>query len=279
MNWVDYRERLGIGFGDAQKYRMVVNRLTNSIKEVSKKYSISKSVAINYFNTVGELYMEYGPIEAHLINSFNEVKSNNLYELVSKYIAFVNSINKSTVSYGLIAGTKEAYLNLIIDCLHDFKIPFDIISDEDGIFIFPKGVKELDDALVNEVAEWLKGYPDAEKAWIRALRAYGQMDNPNSVADLMRKALETFFQCFFSSNKSLENLKSEYGTYLGNNGIPSELVGNLDKLLNAYTNYMNNYVKHHDKTADNVLEYLLYETGNIIRLLISLKKNSFCIST
>ena len=35
---------------------------------------------------------------------------------------------------------------------------------------------------------------------------------------------------------------------------------------------MNGYAKHHDKTELNVLEYLMYQTGNIIRLLITLKQ-------
>ena len=35
---------------------------------------------------------------------------------------------------------------------------------------------------------------------------------------------------------------------------------------------MNNYAKHHNKTSRNVLEYIMYQTGNIIRLLITLKQ-------
>ena len=35
---------------------------------------------------------------------------------------------------------------------------------------------------------------------------------------------------------------------------------------------MNGYAKHHDKTELNVLEYLMYQTGNIISLLITLKQ-------
>jgi hypothetical protein len=34
---------------------------------------------------------------------------------------------------------------------------------------------------------------------------------------------------------------------------------------------MNSYAKHHDKAGENALEYIMYETGNIIRLLINLK--------
>ena len=35
---------------------------------------------------------------------------------------------------------------------------------------------------------------------------------------------------------------------------------------------MNNYAKHHNKTSKNVLEYIMYQTGNIIRLLITLNQ-------
>ena len=34
---------------------------------------------------------------------------------------------------------------------------------------------------------------------------------------------------------------------------------------------MNGYAKHHDKTNKNISEYIMYQTGNLIRLLITLK--------
>ena len=95
--------------------------------------------------------------------------------------------------------------------------------------------------------------------------------NASEVADGFRKALETFFQEFFNSDKSLENLKSEYGSFLKSHSVPAEIANDLNKLLDSFTNYNNNYAKHHDKSSVNVLEYLLYQTGNIIRLLITLK--------
>ena len=69
----------------------------------------------------------------------------------------------------------------------------------------------------------------------------------------------------------MENYKSGYGGFLKDHGIPAELANNFQTLLDSYTNYNNNYAKHHDKTSLNALEYLLYQTGNIIRLLITLK--------
>lgn len=96
-------------------------------------------------------------------------------------------------------------------------------------------------------------------------------DDPSTVADLFRKALEAFFQCFFGCGKSLENMKSEYGEFLKEHGIPSEISGNLETMLKMYANFMNNYAKHRDKTSDQALEYLMYQTGNTIRLCIRLR--------
>ena len=54
-------------------------------------------------------------------------------------------------------------------------------------------------------------------------------------------------------------------------GVPAELKNNFEKLLESYTNYMNNYAKHHDKVSQNVLEYIMYQTANLMRLVIMLK--------
>ena len=55
-------------------------------------------------------------------------------------------------------------------------------------------------------------------------------------------------------------------------GVPSEISNNFETLQKSYTDFMNNYAKHHNKTTRNVLEYIMYQTGNIIRFLITLKQ-------
>ena len=56
-------------------------------------------------------------------------------------------------------------------------------------------------------------------------------------------------------------MKSEYGDFLTSKGVPAEIKNNLEKILDLYAKYMNNYAKHHDKTGQNVLEYILYASG------------------
>lgn len=132
----------------------------------------------------------------------------------------------------------------------------------------------MDDALVSQPLDWLSSYPKAHEAFIKALKDYAEAvtDTASEVADKFRKALEAFFQEFFGGNKSLENYKNTYGTYLKSQGVPKEVSGNFETVLQAYTSFMNNYAKHRDATSNRLLEYLMYQTGNIIRLLITLKQ-------
>lgn len=280
MKWIDYREKLGIGFDDNAKFVMLKNKILNYLNII---FSKSKNETIytpeeyfDYMNTVCEKSDNNNPYYG-LTNSF--ILTKNIKELVSKYIAFYNSYS-DTFQYNTYRKEQKtlkrsSILKIITTSLNELNIQYEIIKDKDGIFIFPKGAEELDNALVSEPLQWLSVYPLSRKAFVDALKEYSDFngDNASKIADNFRKALETFFQEFFDKNKALEHYKSEYGNLLKENNVPTELSGNFQTLLTAYTNFNNNYAKHHDKTTQKVLEYILYETGNIIRLMITLKRS------
>lgn len=276
MNWLDYREKLGIGFNDPQKFQAVKNGIMiffDDLTSHAQESDITETGFHNYYLMVGE----HLPYNATSYRSIEAVESSilsgdDLFDVISKYIAFINTAKDSFFNEEM----RDLFKHIITTILNRYKIQFSIVEDEDGIFIFPKGVPDFDDALVSAPLTWLKDYPNAEKAWSNALRAYSEVnaDTASRVADDFRKALERFFQEFFQTGdgKTLENCKAEYGKYLKDNGVPSEVSNNLETLLQAYSNYMNNYAKHTDKAKINVLEYLMYQTGNIIRLVITLKQ-------
>ena len=124
---------------------------------------------------------------------------------------------------------------------------------------------------------WLKGYSCTHKAFIKALDAYSNKskENASDVADMFRKALETFFQEFFGGERSLEKYVQDhtYEKYLDQCGVPTDVRSELKNTVEMYTKFINNNAKHHDKTQENILEYIMYQTGNIIRFLITLKKD------
>ena len=199
--------------------------------------------------------------------TYLQQKKDNFKDFLAALVMLANIYDPS-------ARKGERILPRIKAALVDSHIPFDVIEDKDGVFIFPKGAKELDDKLVTEPLQWLTEYPKTRTAWIKALKAYADAtdENASDCADLFRKALEQFFREFFGSKKSLENYKSEYGNLMKNHGIPAELCNSFERVLNQYTTYMNNYAKHGNGTSKIALEYIMYQTGSLIRFLITLKQ-------
>ncbi len=186
------------------------------------------------------------------------------------YIALTNTVK--TEKYG--NWKRIDFVQLLKKMLTESHIPYEILEENGQFFVFPKGVPELDAALVSATLDWLSAYPKTQSAWIKALKEYANQndDNASDIADKFRKTLETFFREFFAVEKSLIHCKSMYGEYLKQRGVPSQIAGNFETVLQKYDTFMNGYAKHQDKTSINVLEYLMYQTGNIIRLLITLKQ-------
>ena len=274
MDFIDYRKKLGIGFDDRELEIAFFHRMWNAIDNY---YEMRNQMTINEYY---EFCMEVAyPINHAVENSnvWHEVmrifNSNNrtIREFLSYYIFFVNCQNDNQADSNRY--TKEELINLVCNCLKDTHIPYELKKEENNYFIFPKGAEELDNALVSDVLIWLEEYPLSHKAFVKALKEYSKLtdDNISTVADLFRKALETFFKEFFDSSKSLENLKSEYGNYMKSKDIPNELRSNFETLLQSYTSFNNGYAKHNDKSSKDALEYIMYQTGNLIRFIITLK--------
>lgn len=271
MDFIDYRKKLGLNFSDEEK---VKNFLAKAFCAFSESIQIDNELPNNAFNNFcfnagikAQLVYCNEYVDSPMVYSFLQQQTEKLNSFLYYYSVFISSFEYKSKA-------QESWINALNYWakLSNFKI--EIIEDDKNFFIFPKGAEELDDALVSEPLEWLNEYPKTRTEFVQALKDYSDLndDNASDVADKFRKALERFFQEFFGKNGTLENLKKEYGTYMKGKGVPSELSNNLETLLQAYTNFINGYAKHHSKTNKNLLEYILYQTGNIVRLMITLKK-------
>lgn len=273
MDFIDYRKRLGIGLDDRDLANSFFNRIFNVLDDLDGMYSQFSIVEYFEFCRKTGHTMQHNISRSAIWGIIVKILHNNsrtIKEFLSYYMFFVNCQEDNEYK----SWTKVQFKNLVCNCLDESHIAYDVLEENGAYFIFPKGAEELDDALVSEPLLWLKEYPNSHKAFVKSLKEYANADenNASDVADLFRKALETFFQEFFNTSKTLENLKSEYGTYMKSNGVPPEISNNLETLQLSYTNFINGYAKHYDKTSKNVLEYIMYQTGNIIRLLITLRK-------
>lgn len=269
MKWIDYRQELGIGFYDDDKARLFVNKISVMIDvmENSLDHDEEEGLCQAYFIEVCETPDNHYAL--YEVKKSIKQDTSNLGVPLSKTLAMVNVARRS---HSVKSG--ELIKKCVLKSLDDLGILYDEKTDEDGIFLFPRGAKELDEANVAVPYEWLREYPKAHVSMKKALESYNNKNDYSTTADLFRKSLEAFGQEFFESRKSLEHLKVEFGQYLKGKGVPKELRENFETTLQMYTNYMNNYAKHQDRTAEKYLEFIMYQTGNIIRFVISLKNEN-----
>lgn len=281
MDYIDYREKLGLSFSDSDKQELFIKRIHTLLL---RKYQITfhEAEEIQFCYEIGiKTWVERQKTVLGNVVNFDEPTGMRklffyLDELQENFIDFLAALVVFLNLFPCNSEIKKSLLENIELALRDSHIQYELLDDSGKTFIFPKGAKELDRALVSEPLEWLSSYQTSQKAFSKALELYADSSDSNAsdVADAFRKSLETFFQEFFNSDKSLENLKSEYGQFLKNCNVPVEISNNFQSLLNSYALFMNNYAKHHDKTSKNILEYIMYQTGNIIRLLITLKNEA-----
>lgn len=269
MNYIDYRKKLGIGWDNednAKAFRVRFINLLNVLADEQKSYydeEVSRTEYLSFCNNAAIQYDDnYGGQFLYSVIS-DLGRSDSFEEFLVRCVALINCFKDKRKS--------KYYAESIKRLLEDSYIKTEIICDEDGFFIFPQGAKELDAALVSDVLLWVKEYPKTYKKYCEALRRYADgAESPSVIADDFRKVLETFFQELFNTNKSLENIISDYGVFLKEKGLPSEISNDFVSTIKAYSHFNNNYAKHHDDTSILALEYIMYQTGNIIRLLVRL---------
>lgn len=265
MRYVDYREKLGLGFNDADKTKMLLNKVIGFLNRANIDYDLrtsiwgDKDIAYSFCQEVGEANCYYDLRD--IILSIE--KENCITGIISKFIVAIN--------LGTSKGSKSL-IKLLKYYIESLSIAYELYEDEDGYFLFPKGAKELDDALVSEPLAWLSEYPKSHKTYSIALKQYSEGIYIRDVADNLRKALESFLQEFLCNTKNLETNKNEICKYLGEQGVDSGISGLFQPLINAYKNINDRIAKHNDAVDKNLLEFLLYQTGILIRMVIIVKK-------
>lgn len=275
MDWLDYREKLGIGFSDEEKGKLFIGKVQNFIYSASR-CPFEEQDEMNFCNEIGcaslcnsdsvfnmlDLDTPVGLKRSWL---YLEKHTDDALDFLAHMIALINT-------YGGKKGDRDIILNTVKRALDESHISYDIFQEGKKYFIFPKGAKELDDALVSEPLEWLKDYPNAQKTYIIALKQYSEGIYIRDVADNLRKALEAFLQEFLGNSKNLETNKNEICKYLGEQGVDAGVSGLFQPLINAYKNINDRIAKHNDAVDKKLLEFVLYQTGVLIRMVLSVKQ-------
>lgn len=147
------------------------------------------------------------------------------------------------------------------------------VAVRDGsVTFYPGGAELLDEGTVNDVLQWLGGYPEASKSFKAALQFYmqGSPEKHRNLLDNLRLSLEMLIRQVLKNEKSLESQKPILLAWLKGRGLHQQVINMFDSLLSQYAAYQNDAVKHGEKYGGDEIEFMIYQTGTFMRLILRL---------
>mgnify|MGYP006978551959 CR=1 FL=1 len=165
MDFLSYREQLGIGLCDNKKYQHFLTILFNFLNGIPTDRSfsgISTKEYLRFCSTTGTQISNTYMNEQRGDNRYNHcirVFAENADEpknFFSYYIAFTNVLPIKRDGYAFLE--RGTFANLLVQMLKDSHIAVDLVVKNGEYFVFPKGAVELDSALVSQPLTWLNQY-------------------------------------------------------------------------------------------------------------------------
>nr|WP_122011710.1 hypothetical protein [Maliibacterium massiliense] len=262
------------------------NRCISAIGEfVGDDSAILNRISSEAFNLMGVVYT---PDDSMSLFSFNNdvFSRTKLYGLLTQddlnikddetlfrwLMMMEHILNSDTIK----DNRRKALAFKIAESLKASSINAVLCDTADGYLFYPANAELLDQKLVVDILNWLGSYPAAKEQYNVALRACLKGDRTRSVIDSLRLSVELFLRQVFNNHSSLENQQREVGKYLKQKNITVEVCNMYVKLLNYFTTYNNQHIKHNDHSdviSAAEIEYLVYTTGSFLRFIIQLEND------
>ncbi|MEQ9102360.1 MAG: hypothetical protein RIF36_16380 [Imperialibacter sp.] len=122
--------------------------------------------------------------------------------------------------------------------------------------------------LIEEARQGLIAYPDSLRIFNSAIEKYEGGKFERNALDDMRLSLEILLRQLLGNTKSLENQMSELGAYQKSRGASNEVTNMFHKLIEYYTKYQNNYVKHNDMVQASEINFVVDLTSTFMKYLL-----------
>lgn len=132
------------------------------------------------------------------------------------------------------------------------------------IILYPKGEEKLDEELVNKTLSFLND--KSNEHFEEALKFY-QSKKPVKSAESLRRSLEEFLRYKLENKTGLsENIKNLQRNLKENNS-PSETRNVIFTFFNHLDKHFNEHSKHGDNVNEPENEFLIYQTGLLMRYI------------
>lgn len=123
----------------------------------------------------------------------------------------------------------------------------------------------FDKALVSDTQHWLSRYPNALKSYNDAIEKRQKGIYQRNLLDDLRLALELLLKDILNNGKSLENQKSELGTFIEGIRGSKEFTNMFIKLIEYFSKYQNEHVKHDDQVVEIEIDFMVDITSAFMK--------------
>ncbi|MEA5566239.1 hypothetical protein [Anabaena sp. UHCC 0399] len=154
-------------------------------------------------------------------------------------------------------------------------VSFQIYKKRKQVIVYPYGEPFLDKGIIDCVISGLEDYPKVAEYFEIALTIYqsGETSQYRNLLDNLRFALEQLLKKILNNNAPLEKQKNTLENMFREKGLHPQVLNLYKELLfNQYSRYQNEAVKHNEAFSVDEIEFMIYLTGNFIRLILQLAK-------
>lgn len=177
-----------------------------------------------------------------------------------------------SVSYSRYRGeitSRETLIQKLAEAIHFSNINLAMaIKGDNEIVLYPKGEKELDKKLVDEVLSFLN--EKSQKHFVNALKSYQKNTKDDFVksAESLRRGLEEFLRFRLGNQKGLRGNIKELRERLKSDNRDPMIRNIIFQIFSYLDQYFNENSKHKDGNINEAeTEFLIYQVGLLMRYI------------
>ena len=144
------------------------------------------------------------------------------------------------------------------------------LADRFGEDFGHTNTKVLNIELVEDTLAWLANHKRSLKLYRLAVAQLGQETFDRNCLDNARLALEVLLKEILENDKSIEGQQELIGRFIKENGGSKYFTNMFRTLLDYYSKYQNNLVKHKDEVVELEVEFIIELTATFMKTLARL---------
>ena len=144
------------------------------------------------------------------------------------------------------------------------KLKFELVQRHSETF-GALGASAVETSYIEETKHWLAAYAGSLKLFEQAAVKLKHRQLDRNLLDDLRLSLELLLKDALKNSKSLENQLTEVGNLVKSSGGSKEFSNMFGKLLEYYSKYQNEHVKHSDSVVPSEIEFMFEITSAFMR--------------